>query len=801
MSADPFKIPGADTLQKWARPGFPGAKPTEPDASLVKSRSGAAGHARRVADAKAAAEQQEWEEEERRRQEPAHIPEPDAPASRTVVKITHLHWDRDTGTLGQTAAVDMNVAIPPEYGHLTKITCGLERQLADGNWKAVTADVKPCNAKDGKARCELTLPEPPKADGDAPEKVYYRLTAKHAYSEEAKGPRLEAVPGGPASPFESVLFYSPMRKEYLVFETEEDYRSILPELEKMDRLKGKSRHALEATDPAMRRKTQEEIEAEVHALFDGETIGEAGGAVEELLLVRRNPRWGKTPGWVYIRPHAKKNGTLIQGVWRKDRDATVRKNLDDLLKKAPGSKEHSPLLAADLKLKLFQTDPLQTRKILWHDTVEKNGTMAGQPFTFSREGAVCRLLMHWDGADGSMDLKEKKIRLGTGGSLSLGILEGKAEGNFPLPEKGVNLLPFLKATPYLGPAIGKGRECMLRLHVTLSAQAFAGLTIAGALNLLDLDLSKEKLSGKKKDGGPHASAGGSVDGFAGAQAGVGLEVAAEWARKEEDKFEALGSCGVEGGGSAGAGGKAEWEIEYRNGTFHFKAGAALTVGLGCKGGFRFELSVEEGFKFMGHLLNCMDYHYVVEIQAAAFLAYKNYAFTLMTLGHKALTAEKAMAVEIITNFGAWLEKAKTRLQEIKQALADSSVAQATLSNVPPEALGQALITLMQTREQSDFRSILLILNSTVRPRADVKTDPSANHKLIRTLQSLTDLLTPEEKGSAMKAGQGEGVKPAIKKIEDFGKGIGYVDKNGKKPKSNEEFLDDFHALLLKYEVR
>ncbi|MEO7425741.1 MAG: hypothetical protein ABI036_11180 [Fibrobacteria bacterium] len=762
---------------------------------MVKSKSGTAGHARKVADAKTAAEQEEWDKEERRRQEQANTQEPEKIPDRTVVKITNLQWDRETGTIGQSAAVDMDVTIPPEYGHLTKITCGLEQQITGGNWKAITADVKPCNAKDGKARCELTLPEPlHKADGDAPGKVYYRLTAKHAYSEEAKGPRVEAVPGGSASPFDCVMFYSPIRKEYFVFETEEDYKSILPEIEKMDRLKGKSRHALEATDPTVRRKTQEEIEAEVNELFDGEVIGDAGGAVEELLLIRRNPRWGKTPGWVYIRPHAKKNGTPVKGIWRKDRDATVQKNLEDLLKKAPGSKEHSPLLSADFKLKLFQTDPLKSQKMLWHDKVEKDGKIAGQPFTFSKEGAVCRLLMKWDGADASVDLKEKKFHIGTGGSISFGVLEGKAEGEFPLPEKGVNLLTFLKATLYLAPLIEKGRTCMLRLNVTLSAQAFAGLTISGALNLLDLDLSKEKVSSKKK-GGPHASAGGSVDGFAGAQASAGLEVAAEWARKGNDKFEALGSCGVEGGGSAGAGGKAEWEIEYRNGTFHFKGGAGLTVGLGCKGGFSFELGVEEGFKFMGHLMNCMDYHFVVEIKKAAFDAYKNYAFTLMTLGHKALTAEKAVAVDIITNFGDWLSKVGSKLDEIKKAIAESSVATGTLSNVPPEALGQALITIMQTREQDDFRSIMVILNATIRPGANIKTDPSANHKLKWTLRSVSSLLSPDEDRASAEAKKGAAMQAGIKKIEEFGLGIGYLDADGNQQAQDDSFLKKFHALL------
>src|SRR5690606_23473909 len=161
--------------------------------------------------------------------------------------------------------------------------------------------------------------------------------------------------------------------------------------------------------------------------------------------------------------------------------------------------------------------------------------------------------------------------------------------------------------------------------------------------------------------------------------------------------------------SAGAGGDAKWELVYQGGVLRFNGSAALTVGLGCKGGVSFELSLEEGLHFMGHLFQCMDFHYVEEVRKDAFEFYKNARFTLMTQGHAAFTGSQAMVRDVITTFDTWLGKLEKRLDKVKENITQSSAASATLANVPPEALGQALITIMQTRESSDFNSILTIL--------------------------------------------------------------------------------------------
>ena len=427
--SNPFKGPGDDEGSRHSSSHGKKPEPSSADKSLIHSKTGGGGKAA-AGQKKLDEDQAHWDEEEKRRQQQADTELPPKPVSRTAVKITNIQWESQTITIGSTAFVSMDVSIPPEHEHATKITCALEQQMPGGQWKSITAPMKPCDAKDGKARCELTVPEPLKnEDGTTPDKVHFRLVAKHAYSSPAQGPRIEATPGS-ESPYDSVIFYSPVREEYLCHGTEEEFKSLLPELALMDKLQGLTLKALETKDAAERKKIQEEIDKQTEELFDKEVIGDASAAVEELLLIRRNKRWGDTKAWVYIRPYAKKNKTGYKGHWRKNNDATLKKNLADLLKKAPGSKEHSPLFESEFKAKLFETDPFKHQAMLWGKKKD-NGKKDGDGFTFSGEAAVCRFAVNFTLAEGSVNLKEKKVHIGSNGSLSLGALEGKVEGKYP----------------------------------------------------------------------------------------------------------------------------------------------------------------------------------------------------------------------------------------------------------------------------------------------------------------------------------------------------------------------------------
>lgn len=722
------------------------------------------------------------------------------PAAQSIsVKVFHARWDRETAKTHETVTASVDVDLPSGQPRTGCIEFVLYRLLPDGNRPRVES--KHADVKDGKSLCPFTLP-PLSAgpDGKVPDKGYFQFTARHAHSDEVQSSRLEAVPGPPVAGFESYIFFSPSRNEYVVFETEEEFKSLQLEIEELDGLQGKTRQAFEKADPTERNRALEDVAGKTDALFGGRPVVNAKGVFEELLLVRKYEPWGKTKSWIYIRSYSRQDGSRVKGHARKETDARLKKNLEELLKKAPGNKEASPLLTTKLKLNLFKVDPYEKRFPLawaWEDGVKKEGKIAGQTFSFTKEGATCRFAMGWDGVEGAVNLQDKKIRLGTSGHVSYGLFEGKMEGEIYCPEKGINLLEHLEKVPHLHNFLDEGRKCLLRLKVGLSAQAFAGLSLKGSLAFPNVDLSQEKLAKGKTPAakGSRVNTSGDSDGLLGAQVTEGLSVSPEWSPTDGKSFSALGRGGVEVGGSAGLAGTAKCKLEYVNGKFRLKVGAALALGVGPRGGFQIDIDVKEGWKFVGHLLHAIDYHKAGEITAEAFRAYADHAFTLLTQGEKALIKGVEATEEAIGDFRGWLSNLDNRLNEIKRNLSECSAYSATLSRVPPEALGQALLTVMKTRKQDDFQTILRILNSTVRPGADCKKDASANHKLVCTMRQISMSSPPGDRYFTAPTQKNEALRMGINKITHFAEGIGYVDEKGRQPRSDEPFFTEFRELL------
>ncbi len=723
------------------------------------------------------------------------------------VTISNCKWNRDRGAYGDTVIARMDVHIPPAQEDKNRIMVGVELLKSNGNWEAIGQPVE-CHAKAGKAECDLTLPQPPKTkDGTLPDQAKFRFTAKHTHSEKAVSPSLEAVPGT-ENLFESVVYYSPTRKQYHVCLTLEEYNTLHVEFEKLRALQGKTRQMLEAKDPSVRKKLGKEIDEAAETLFEGKLVGDSKPVLEAMILIRKPIKWANPPSYAYIRPHANGNETSIKGKWYKETDEEVKKNLSELLKKSPGSKEHTPFFSTDVKCTLFKVPPLKGQwPIKWNIKEEKDGQALGQTYTFSKEAIVCQYAMGFDGLEATGSVRERTFHLGTGGHASYDLIHGKATGSFPWPENGVNILTLLKQSPYLDAVLAKNRKCLMRLNITLKADAFIGITVAGALNILNLDLSKEALSGKTqsdaehKSSGPTLGSGAEAKGFAGAKATTGIEVAVEWTAPDRGpKFESLGNCGMDIGVSAGVGAEADWKIEYKHGVFHFHGNAGLTFALGCKGKFSFELGMVEGCHFIGYLFHCMDYHFIVDMDLTTFTAYKNIAFTIMTVVSLPVTAEAALANEVITHFPSWYAKLERNVSKVKQSLTASSYQMGALTNVPPEAMGQALLTIMKTREPDDFRSIKRFLYSTLRRDANVKADPSCNHKLKWTIRSVGYIEDPNSVRPETEAEREAALKKGIKRIMDFGYGIGYVDENGDPQGKNDSFLAEFQGILKKYEV-
>ena len=108
---------------------------------------------------------------------------------------------------------------------------------------------------------------------------------------------------------------------------------------------------------------------------------------------------------------------------------------------------------------------------------------------------------------------------------------------------------------------------------------------------------------------------------------------------------------------------------------------------------------------------------------------------------------------------------------------------------------QAIITLMQTREDADFPVILDMLKST----EGASKSPNGNHILKWVLRFVSQEPLPmpgsgDDNPVAVKQ-KAEALKAGIERIKDFGNGVGFIDENGDPQEANADFLIAFKALL------
>ncbi|HLP40195.1 MAG TPA: hypothetical protein VK465_01700, partial [Fibrobacteria bacterium] len=571
--------------------------PSIPPEVFTPSQPGGGGEAaKRKADQAAQAVQDAEFEEYYQEQDKIKDPEPPL---RPKAKLSGGRWLKPQGKYGRDIEASVDVELPPEIKHVTRVVFVVYELTPDGRreeqWRP-WPDKEP-HAKDGKAICTITVPTPSDKDGQFPAKTYYQFVAKHLHSDEYQGPRLEAVPGGPLTGFESFIYYSPQDDEYLVIDNPKDFESLDLEIKRLDGLRGATRRAWEASDASTRKEILDQVNEEAPKLFGMEALNNPKVGLKEMVNLRKYEPWGKTRNWEYIRSEPGPDGRPVKGKWVKADDPALKKNLDELLKKAPGNKEASPLFSGSLLLKLFEVQPKsgQPLKWKWKHREDKEGTIAGRRFTFTQQGAVCRYAYGWDGLEAEASLKEKKLKLGTSGYLKLAVFEGNMEGKIPCPESGVNLLEFLdvKGVDHF---LKKGRKCLVRVHVILGAKAYGGLTVKAALAIPNIDLSKEK-PGEKKTRKVEGGADGGLT--LGVQASDSLAVVPEWSPTDERNFHALGKALVELGATVGLSGEAKFKVEYANGMFKFKAGAGVALGSGPRGGFQFEVGIEEGWRLVG----------------------------------------------------------------------------------------------------------------------------------------------------------------------------------------------------------
>lgn len=158
-----------------------------------------------------------------------------------------------------------------------------------------------------------------------------------------------------------MIFYSPLREQYLVLDTEKDWKGWREHIDLLAALKGRTEKAYGNADPVKRQKELAVVGEEAHKLFGDKPVGRTSGVMEELLLVKGNLRFGKCNSWVHVAPYLRNNAE-VSGHWKKNDDKATQKRLDKLLKNGKFSSETTPLFEKKAKAKLFNGSGLRPQE-------------------------------------------------------------------------------------------------------------------------------------------------------------------------------------------------------------------------------------------------------------------------------------------------------------------------------------------------------------------------------------------------------------------------------------------------------
>lgn len=638
--------------------------------------------------------------------------------------------------------------------------------------------------KDGVAKADLALLPPNFKDeaGTPLRECEYLLIATHPDAKPVESPPLKAQEN-PNRPFEGVVFYSPVREEYLIFETEEELKPLLEDIRQVGSLRDRMQQAWTVPDSAKRMEAQEKLAEEAEKLFGGKTSGNAKQGMEELILVADHQKKGTFKGWEFV---PDKKGNYQRNRFKKSEAAEAYAKL----MKHGSHRKPKSALDGKFKANLCKTEPKSGQ--LWApEWANQKGSNAAEYFTWSSEAALCRYMAGWDGGEITFDPKKKTLKVGASGQVSGSLFEGSLSGTLHIPDaQGVNILRLLQGVKFLDTyQADRTRVCLMKVCVEGTMTAFAGASLSGAVTFPSLCFDKQS-EGKQK-----AEASASASAFVGIRGTAGVKGSVQWA-SQPGAFKALGAIGYELGASAGAGAEATVKIDYQDGRFTFQFSAAAAYGFGVKGGFSYEVSAREGWDMLGHLLDCVDFHKVKEIAKDAYEAYMA-ASTQMIVAeqqHAQFQAQlvRAVAGKVAETLRNWILNQEGEFVLSKLHLKkDLAGKRSTLAKMSPESLGLALAVLMKTREESDFDTIMLILGSTTWRNDGTGAKLSPDHKLKWVLRYITG--SPNFDGPDKEQKKAESMKAGIKKLREFGRGTGYPGA-----RSNEAFLEKLNIFLKEF---
>lgn len=499
-----------------------------------------------------------------------------------------------------------------------------------------------------------------------------------------------------------------------------------------------------------------ELENKVNEKFEGLTKNPSQ-AIQELLLVKKNERWGNLSKRVYIRPYQTRNGK-VRGHFRRNSDAHVKKALQKWLTQDEKNKKKGFESDAKLNALIWNSESIEKNWPWKFKTFENNKgveTDAGY-FSGAYEAQFLRFLAGAN-ATSEFDLKNMTIKLTASANASYSLAEGTVSGKWSLPDKnGFNVFSHLLLSNKAKGALHlkNDYECMFRFTIEARGKCFVGAGITAAVALPCIDLSKnDKIeSGRNRT----ASAGVNVSGFAGASAEGKIISIVEWCKDLSAQFNALAEYAVTGTGNAGAGAEVKFEVKYENGKFRIETGVMAVCGVGGKLGGSFELNVNEGVALLAHLFDSVDFHRINAVMETAFDAYVN-----VTLGRYLFMG--TVAQKFLKGFKSWIKEVSDKeYKESKQTVRKNIEDPSHFKISPPETLGQLLQTIVKIPEENDFEAILTILRS-----ADGRSDEG--HKLKWIIRSFHDPDLSKRKNNEKESKIA--LEEGIRKLMEFGKNL------------------------------
>jgi len=565
---------------------------------------------------------------------------------------------------------------------------------------------------------------------------------------EEDGAAQSAEPSSAASTIsdDTLILYSPSKKQFLIVHDINESDSLYKEFMTFHTMAADITAARNEKDPATRLTKTRDVEKRFFREVEGLDL-KSQDAVDELMVMKKSPRYDTFKGLVYYRPSKVGNGD--GGKWE------VRNQDDDEIKAKLKEVLEDQQKKADFSTKVSWSLIEKSKDFAWLEVSGKK-LEDNRHFDVSAEARLLRF-----GAGICADLefdpfKEKKISLGAEGNLTFALAEGKVGGAYHFPDKnGVNLFHYLQNEKVR--LVEKNYQCNIALKFELEASVFVGASIGAAVGLPNIDFSAET---RKESGGSVVSAEAGGSAFAGARAEGALSGSALWSRSKALAMEELGKVTASAAGSAGIGAEAKVEISYKGGKFILTLGAGLVVGVGGKTGVSIEGDLEQGVELVAHILVCADYHRIAEISAEAFRMYTGLMFAIyvkpgMRIGRAALDYANK-----IRNFNTWLPTQRSSgAAEPKKGIAEKVRDPQILKKTPPETLGQVLQTIMLTKEPEDYDEILTILRSA-----------ESDHELKWILRWTSGISMPAKGTPGYEQKSGVALKEGIRKVMEFGEG-------------------------------